>query len=77
MAQPAHLKWDYYQWRSTIDASARRNPNEERTNQSTDDWKFATVSVAQLISLPEESLPERFLITGGAIVHTSSIWFQP
>jgi putative transposase len=46
MARPVRLKWDNHQWRSTIDAPVRRNPNEERTNQSTDDGKFASVGAA-------------------------------
>ena len=46
MARPVRLKWDNHQWRSTIDAPVRRNTNEERTNQSTDDGKLASVDAA-------------------------------
>ncbi|WP_255152639.1 RNA-guided endonuclease InsQ/TnpB family protein [Halorarius halobius] len=32
MAQPVRFKWDNHRWRSTTDAPAWANPNEQRTN---------------------------------------------
>ena len=48
MARPVRLQWDNHEWRSIRDAPPTRwpNPNEERTNQSTSDGKFASVGTA-------------------------------
>ncbi|MDS0477046.1 transposase [Natrinema sp. 1APR25-10V2] len=46
MARPVRLKWDDYTWSESSRSPERASPNEERTNQSTDDGKLASVGTA-------------------------------
>ena len=46
MARPVRLKWDDHNWSELSRSPARASPNEERTNRSTGDGKFAFVGTA-------------------------------
>ncbi|AGB33687.1 transposase, IS605 OrfB family, central region (plasmid) [Natrinema pellirubrum DSM 15624] len=46
MARPVRLKWDDHTWSESSRSPERASPNEERTNQSTDDGKLASVGTA-------------------------------
>jgi putative transposase len=46
MARPVRLKWDDHTWSELPHSPERASPNEKRTNQSTDDGKFASVGAA-------------------------------
>jgi len=43
MARPVRLKWDDHCWSESPRSPERASPNEERTNRSTGDGKFASV----------------------------------
>ena len=46
MARPVRLTWDDHNWSEISHSPERASPNEERTNQSTDDGKLASVGTA-------------------------------
>ncbi|MBV0900423.1 transposase [Halomicroarcula salina] len=46
MARPVRLKWDGHCWSELSGSPERESPNEERTNRSTGDGKFASVGTA-------------------------------
>jgi len=46
MARPVRLKWDDHTWSESSRSPERASPNEERTNQSTDDGKLASEGTA-------------------------------
>jgi len=46
MARPVRLKWDDHTWSESSRSPERASPNEERTIQSTDDGKLASVGTA-------------------------------
>ena len=46
MARPVRLTWDDHNWSELSRSPERASPNEERTNRSTGDGKFASVGTA-------------------------------